>query len=90
MKKKVADADDPLDREIDFSSARLNPYFLAAVGPKYVRVIDQDLAEVFPDNESVNAALRSIAEAASRVQPQPRKVSARRVSVPKPGRKTRS
>ncbi|HEV7763619.1 MAG TPA: hypothetical protein VGQ76_01335 [Thermoanaerobaculia bacterium] len=82
MKKKAAEEDDPLDREIDFSKARRNPHFLAAVGPKYVRVIDQDLVEFFPDNESVNAALRSIAEAASRL-PKLKKVSARRVSAPK-------
>jgi hypothetical protein len=61
MKKKAAD-DDPLDREIDFSNARPNPYFLAAVGPKYVRVLEPDLAELFPDNASVNAALRTIAQ----------------------------
>lgn len=88
MKKKAAEEDDPLDREIDFSNARRNPYFLAAVGPKYVRILDKDLAAVFPDNESVNAALRSIAEAASRVQPKLKKVSAQRVSAPK-AKKTR-
>ena len=81
MKKKAAD-DDPLDREIDFSNARRNPYFLSVVGPKYVRVLDKDLAERFPDNDSVNAALRSIAEA------QPKKVSARRVAAPR--KKTRA
>lgn len=79
--KKAAD-DDPLDREIDFSNARRNPYFLSVVGPKYVRVLDKDLAERFPDNDSVNAALRSIAEA------QPKKVSARRVAAPR--KKTRA
>ena len=60
MKKKPVD-EDPLDREIDFSNATPNPYFIAAVGAKYVRVIDKDLADLFPDNTSMNAALRRIA-----------------------------
>jgi hypothetical protein len=79
MKKKIVE-DDPLDREIDFSNARRNPWFLEVVGPHYVRVLDKDLADLFPDNDSVNAALRSIAEAAARMQP--RQVTARRATVP--------
>lgn len=31
-----------------------------------VRLIDKELTELFPDNEAVNAALRTIAEATSR------------------------
>jgi hypothetical protein len=31
-------------------------------GPEYVRVIDKELAALFPDSESMNAALRSIAQ----------------------------
>jgi hypothetical protein len=81
MKKKPAVDDDPLDREIDFSKARPNPYFLAYHGPRTVRVLDADLAEIFPDDASVNAALRSVADAARRVGP--KKVSARRVAAPK-------
>ena len=77
MKKKIVE-DDPLDREIDFSNARRNPWFLEAVGPHYVRVLDKDLADLFPDNASVNAALRSIAEVAARMP----KVSVPRVTVP--------
>lgn len=77
MKKKDAE-EDPLDREFDFSNARPNPYFVAAVGAKYIRVIDKDLAEIFPDNASVNAALRSVAA---------RKISARRVTAPKAAKK---
>jgi hypothetical protein len=88
MKKKQSDDDDPLDREIDFSKARPNPYFVAAHGPKVIRVIDKDLAEVFPDNASVNAALRTVAEAAARVRPL--KVSARRAAAPKTTRKVRA
>jgi hypothetical protein len=86
MKKKVAD-EDPLDREIDFSNARPNPYFLAAVGPKYVRVLDKDLADLFPDNAAVNAALRTVAEVAARISPQLQRISVRRVSAPKAAKK---
>ena len=81
MKKKPAGDDDPLDREIDFSKARRNPYFVAAHGAKVIRVLDADLAEIFPDNDSVNVALRTIANAAAHT---PRaKVSARRASAPR-------
>jgi len=72
--KNAAEDDDPLDREIDFSRAMRNPYWLGVVDRQCVRLLDRDLADVFPDNASVNAALRTIAEAAART---PRKVSAR-------------
>ena len=82
MKKKQApEKDDPLDREIDFSKARPNPYFVAYHGPKVIRVLEPDLAEIFPDSDSVNAALRTIANAAERTAL--KKVSARRVSAPR-------
>lgn len=81
MKKKSAAVDDdPLDREIDFSKSRPNPYWLGVVDRTCVRLIDKDLADVFPDNDSMNAALRTIAEAARRT---PRQVSARRVVAKK-------
>ncbi len=82
MKKKaISDNDDPLDREFDFSKSRPNPYWLGVVDRQCVRLIEKDLAEIFPDNESVNAALRMIANAASRAKRS--KVSARNVSVRK-------
>lgn len=81
MKKKPSNDDDPLDREIDFSRARRNPYFLAYHGPRVVRVLEPDLADLFPDNASVNAALRSVAAA------KPKKISARRATAPKTPRK---
>lgn len=81
MKKKRSVDDDPLDREIDFSKARPNPYFVAYHGGKVIRVLEPDLAELFPDNASVNAALRTVAEAAARMRPQ--KVSARRATAPR-------
>jgi len=76
MKKKAEVEDDPLDREIDFSNGRPNPYFVAYHGAKVIRVLEPDLAELFPDNESVNKALRAI----SRTK---KKVSARRVVAKK-------
>jgi hypothetical protein len=76
--KSVRASDDPLDREIDFSKARPNPYWLGVVDRACVRLIDKDLADLFPDNDSVNAALRTIADAARRS-----KVSARRAAVAK-------
>jgi hypothetical protein len=84
--KSIRANDDPLDREIDFSKARPNPYWLGVVDRTCVRLLDKDLAELFPDNASVNAALRAIADAARRS-----KVSARRAAVAKkrPGRSRR-
>lgn len=81
MKRKQAPDEDPLDREIDFSDGRPNPYFVAFHGPKVIRVLEADLAEIFPDSESVNAALRTIANAAERTAL--KKVSARRLSAPR-------
>jgi hypothetical protein len=80
MKNKAIRAnDDPLDHEIDFSKSRPNPYWLGVVDRKCVRLIDKDLADLFPDNDAVNVALRTIAEAARRTKRS--KVSARRASV---------
>jgi hypothetical protein len=78
MKTKSVDEDDPLDHEIDFSKARPNRFWLGLVDRGCVRLIDKDLAELFPDNEAVNRALRAIAEAAPR-----RMVSARRAATPR-------
>jgi hypothetical protein len=83
MKKKAVD-EDPLDREIDFSDARPNPYFVAAVGARYIRVIDEDLVDVFPDSESVNEALRTLVRLTADV---PRRVSAKTVAAAKASRK---
>ncbi|HVR41528.1 MAG TPA: hypothetical protein VMU84_20705 [Thermoanaerobaculia bacterium] len=60
---ELADDDDPLDREIDFSRSRPNPYWLGVVDRSCVRLLDKDLATRFPDNAAVNAALRSIVSA---------------------------
>jgi hypothetical protein len=82
MKNKSVHAnDDPLDREIDFGKSRPNPYWLGVVDRTCVRLIDKDLADLFPDNDSVNAALRAIADAARRADRS--RVSARRASAAK-------
>lgn len=66
MKKNTILDDDEMPVEFAFTKSIPNPWFVAVHGPKYVRVIDKDLADVFPDNESMNGALRTIAGAARR------------------------
>jgi hypothetical protein len=80
MKKKMDIDDDEMPAEFDFSNGIPNPWFVTMHGPKFVRVIDKDLADFFPDNVSMNAALRSVAEAASRI-PARQKISAQRVTT---------
>jgi hypothetical protein len=53
--KSTSTKDDPLDREIDFSKARPNPYWFGVVDRTCVRLLDKDLAGLFPDNDSVSA-----------------------------------
>ena len=59
-KKKPPVDEDPLDREIDFSNARPNPYFLWYHRSRNLRVLAPDLLDAFPDSESVNEALREL------------------------------
>lgn len=75
MKGKNEASNDPLDREIDFSDGVPNPYFVAYHGAKVIRVLEPDLAEMFPDSESVNAALRTIVNAVGRKKAPRRKAS---------------
>lgn len=80
MKNKSIDIDgDPLDREIDFSKARPNPYWLGVVDRACVRLLDPDVAAVFPDNAAVNEALRTL----MRVTGAPAKRSAKTAAAPK-------
>jgi hypothetical protein len=91
MKTRSNAEDDPLDREIDFTGAIPNPYWLGVVDRRCVRLIAPDLLDLFPDSESVNAALRTIAEVARRTAaPKGEAVSAKRVEAPKAKRKARS
>jgi len=54
--------DDPLDHEIDFSKARPNPFWLGVVDRRYVRLLEPDLADLFPDDRAVNEALRQVSK----------------------------
>lgn len=87
MKKKTAPSDDPLDREIDFSNARPNPYARDYYKSKNLRLLAPDLVDVFPDSESVNEALRTLVRITAAM---PRRVSARAASAPKPRKKAHS
>lgn len=85
MKKKpLAADDDPLDREIDFSNARPNPYARDYYKSRNLRVLAPDLLEIFPDSESVNEALRTLVRLTASM---PRRISAKRVAAAKPTRK---
>ncbi len=79
-KKSPAESDDPLDREIDFSNARPNPFARDYYKSRNLRVLAPDLLDVFPDSESVNEALRTLVRLSSAM---PKKVSARRVVAKK-------
>jgi hypothetical protein len=79
-RKSPAASDDPLDREIDFSNARPNPYARDYYKSRNLRVLAPDLLEIFPDSESVNEALRTLVRLTAAM---PRKVSARRVVAKK-------
>lgn len=85
MKRKIADVDvDPLDREIDLSNARPNPFARDFYKSRNVRILAPDLLDVFPDSESVNEALRTLVRVTGGV---PQKISARRISAPEAAKK---
>jgi hypothetical protein len=88
MKRKSAAAEtDPLDREIDFSNARPNPYARDYYKSRNLRVLAPDLLDVFPDSESVNEALRTLVRLTASM---PRRMSAKTASAPKPRKKAGS
>jgi hypothetical protein len=80
--------DDPLDHEIDFSKSRPNPYWLGVVDRRCVRLLASDLADAFPDDATVNEALRTLLS--TNAAPAPKKISARRAAAPKSKRKARA
>ena len=83
MKKasEIPDDDDPLDHEIDFSKSRPNPYWLGMVDRRCVRLLANDLADAFPDDEAVNEALRELLRTnAART---PKKISAKTMTAPR-------
>jgi hypothetical protein len=63
MSKKESDNQDPemLD-EYDFSKGVRGKYAARYAQGSNVVVLDPDVAKVFPDSESVNKALRALAE----------------------------
>lgn len=84
MKRKIAADEDPLDREIDFSNARPNPYARDYYKSRNLRILAPDLLEIFPDSESVNEALRTLVRLTSAA---PQRVSAQQVRAPKAAKK---
>jgi len=82
--KRAARETDPLDREIDFSNARPNPFAGDYYKSRNLRILAPDLIEVFPDSESVNEALRTLVRLTSAA---PRKLSAKTATAPKSTRK---
>jgi hypothetical protein len=52
---------DEVKAEYDFSNSKANPYAARYKSGATVIVLDPDVAESFPDAQSVNAALRAIA-----------------------------
>jgi hypothetical protein len=76
--------DDPLDREIDFSKSRPNPYWLGVVDRQCVRLLDKELADIFPDNASVNEAMRTLVRVgAAAPAPAKQKLSAKTATAPR-------
>lgn len=61
---KVADNDDEMRDEYDFSEGVRAKYAQRYAAGSNIVVLDPDVAQVFPDSESVNKALRAIAEIA--------------------------
>lgn len=80
MTRKSEASDDPLDRDVDMSNARPNPYARDYYKSPNLRVLAPDLIDVFPDSESVNEALRTLVRLTAEVPK--RKVSARRAALP--------
>jgi hypothetical protein len=79
---------DPLDRKIDFSKSRPNPYWLGVVDRRCVRLLDGELADIFPDDAAVNEALRTLLRVnAAHV---PTKISAKTASTPRTKKKARA
>jgi len=65
--KKIVDNSEMLD-EYDFSKGVRGKYAQRYAAGTNVVVISPDVAEVFPDSESVNEALRMLIEVAERTK----------------------
>ena len=64
---KARDDDDDVREEYDFSGGVRGKYAERFAKGSNVVVLDEDVARVFPDSASVNAALRELARIAERV-----------------------
>jgi hypothetical protein len=63
MKKEQSDGRDPdMLEEYDFSGGVRGKHAASYAEGSNVVVLDPDVAEVFPDSQSVNKALRALAE----------------------------
>ena len=65
MKPEINDSDD-MREEYDFSDGVRGKYAAGFAEGSNVVVLDPDVAELFADSESVNDALRTLAEIAAK------------------------
>jgi hypothetical protein len=63
-KAKSKEHDDDMREEYDFSKGVRGKYAERFANGSNIVVLEPDVAEVFPDSESVNKALRTIADIA--------------------------
>jgi hypothetical protein len=59
-KKKIGEPDDEMLDEYDFSGGVRGKYVARLAHRRSVIVLDEDVAQVFPDAESVNRTLRAL------------------------------
>jgi hypothetical protein len=69
LAKAKKKGDDDLRPEYDFSGGIRGKYAARYARGTNVVVLEPDVAELYPDSESVNRALRAIAEVAPRTKP---------------------
>jgi hypothetical protein len=75
-KESTAKNGDDLRQEYDLSQLRggvRGKYYRRATAGTNLVLLDPDLADLFPDSEAVNRALRVLAEAAQAVTPSKRR-----------------
>ena len=79
--KRLQAADDELRSEYDFKALKggvRGNYFHAASAGANLVLIDPDLLKIFPDSESINGALRMLANTAKAAARKPAASSARK------------
>ena len=80
-KRKASELEDEMRPEYDFSKMKLvgrGVYAKRYRSGTNIVLLDRDVREAFPDDESVNEALRVIAKAAKQQATRARKASARK------------